>query len=65
MTTPDNARAKKRANMTKTATLTHYHNQTTLICRADGSYWFGLSKYFVMHLKAKNISTNPRRLVIK
>ena len=50
---PDNARAKKRANMTKTATLTHYHNQTTLICRADGSYWFGLSKYFVMHLEAK------------
>ena len=53
MTTPDNARAKKRANMTKAATMTHYHNQTTLICRADGSYWFGLSKYFVMHLKAK------------
>ena len=53
MTTPDNARAKKRANMTKTATLTHYPNQTTLICRADGSYWFGSSKYFVMHLRAK------------
>ena len=59
MTTPDNARAKKRANMTKAATLTHYHNQTTLICRADGSYWFGASKYFVMHLRAKGISTNP------
>lgn len=53
MTTPDNARAKKRANMTKASTLTHYHNQTTLICRADGSYWFGLSKYFVMNLKAR------------
>ena len=53
MTTHDNARAKKRANMTKAATMTHYHNQTTLICRADGSYWFGLSKYFVMHLEAK------------
>ena len=49
----DNARAKKRANMTKSATLTHYPNQTTLICRADGSMWFGLSKYFVRHLRAK------------
>ena len=53
MTNADNARAKKRANMTKAATMTHYHNQTTLICRADGSYWFGASKYFVMNLKAK------------
>jgi hypothetical protein len=51
MTNPDNARAKKRANMTKSATLTHYPNQTTLICRADGSMWFGLSKYFVNHLR--------------
>jgi hypothetical protein len=49
----DNARAKKRANMTKLATLTHYPNQMTFICRADGSYWFGASKYFVMHLRAK------------
>lgn len=49
----DNARAKKRANMTNPATLTHYPNQTTLNCRADGSMWFGLSKYFVMHLRAK------------
>lgn len=40
-------------DMTKAATLTHYHNQTTLICRADGSCWFGLSKYFVNHLRAK------------
>lgn len=53
MTNADNARAKKRANMTKPATLTHYHNQTTLICRADGSMWFGPSKYFVMHLRTK------------
>jgi hypothetical protein len=53
MTNPDNARAKKRANMTKATTLTHYDNGTTLICRADGSYWFGLSKYFVNHLRAK------------
>lgn len=53
MTNPDNARAKKRANMTKATTLTHYPNQTTLICRADGSCWFGLSKYFVMHLRSK------------
>ena len=53
MITTDNARAKKRANMTKAATMTHYHNQTTLICRADGSCWFGLSKYFVMHMRAK------------
>ena len=53
MTTPDNARAKKRANMTKPVSMTHCPNQTTLICRADGSMWFGLSKYFVMHLKAK------------
>jgi hypothetical protein len=49
----DNARAKKRANMTKSATLTHYPNQTTLICRADGSLWFGLSKYYLNHLRAK------------
>ena len=41
------------ANMTKAATLTHYPNQTTLICRADGSCWFGLSKYFVNHLRAR------------
>ena len=47
MTTPDNSSAKKRA------TLTHYPNQTTLICRADGSYWFGLSKYYLNHLRAK------------
>ena len=53
MTTPDDSRAKKRANMTKAATMTHYHNQTTLICRADGSMWFGLSKYFVNHLRAR------------
>ena len=53
MTTPDNARAKKRANMTKTTTMAHYDNGTTLICRADGSMWFGLSKYFVMHLSKK------------
>lgn len=53
MTTPDNARAKKRANMDKPATLTHYPNQTTLICRADGSIWFGLSKYYLNHLRAK------------
>ena len=53
MTAPDNARAKKRATMTKAATMTHYPNQTTLICRADGSMWFGLSKYFVNHLRAR------------
>ena len=53
MVTTDNASAKKRASMTKTTTLTHYPNQTTLICRADGSCWFGLSKHFVMHLRAK------------
>ena len=53
MTTPDNARAKKRANQTKTPTLTHYDNGTTLITRADGSVWFGLSKYYVNHLRAK------------
>ena len=53
MTTPDNARAKKRATMTKAATMTLYPNHTTLICRADGSMWFGLSKYFVNHLRAK------------
>ena len=50
MTATDNARAKKRANMTKTVTVTHYHNGTTLICRADGSLWFGLSKYYLNHL---------------
>ena len=53
MTTPDNDRVKKRATMTKAATMTHYPNQTTLICRADGSMWFGLSKYFVNHLRAR------------
>ena len=53
MTTPDNARAKKRATMTKAATMTHYPNQTTLICRADWSMRFGLSKYFVNHLRAR------------
>ncbi len=53
MTNTDNARAKKRADMTKPATLTHHENGTTLICRADGSLWFGLSKYFVTHLRAK------------
>lgn len=53
MTTIDNARAKKRADMTKTVVIKHYPNQTTVICRDDGSAWFGLSKYFVMHLRAK------------
>ena len=32
MTATDNARAKKRANMTKTATLTHYHNLLLVFC---------------------------------
>ena len=31
MTNADNASVKKRANMTKAATMTHYHNQATLI----------------------------------
>ena len=44
---------KKRANMTKTITVTNYHNGTTLICRADGSLWFGLSKYHLNHMRGK------------
>lgn len=49
----DNARAKKRAAIVKDTIIKHYPNQTTVICRDDGSVWFGLSKYFVMHLMAK------------
>ena len=33
MTAPDNARAKKRANMTKAAAMTHYPNQRVYVVR--------------------------------
>jgi hypothetical protein len=53
MVNTDNARVKKRANMAQQPTIIHYDNGTTLIARADGSTWFGLSKYYINHVRGK------------
>lgn len=42
---PDNARAKKRVDMTQKPTVTHYENGTVLLTRPDKTIWFGLVEH--------------------
>jgi hypothetical protein len=46
----DNARCKKRANMSVKMHIQRYHNGTILLTRADGSIWFGLWRHLRNHL---------------
>lgn len=47
---PDNARAKKRVDMTQNQTVTHYENGTVLLIRPDKTILFGLSEHLQYHL---------------
>lgn len=42
---PDNARAKKRADMEQNQTVTHYDNGTVMLTRPDKTIWFGLTEH--------------------
>lgn len=46
---PDNARAKKRADMTQKPTVIHYDNGTVLLIRPDKTEWFGLAEHLQHH----------------
>lgn len=47
---PDNARAKKRADMTQEQKIVHYDNGTVLLIRPDKTEWFGLAEHLQYHL---------------
>lgn len=46
---PDNARAKKKVDMTQKQKVEHYHNGTVLLIRPDKTIWFGLAEHLQHH----------------